>query len=285
VQPAPSLLRRPEEIFDGYVFDLDGTLYLGDGVLAGAVRLLEAIRELDRSVVFASNNPTRTPAEYVEKLDGLGIRAAQREVVNSLEVTVHWVVAEHPQARVFAIAEQPLIGALRDAGVALSEDPAEIDLVIASYDRTLEYRKLQVAFDALWHRDDTRLVATNPDPYCPTPSGGEPDAAAVIAAVEACTGRCCELHFGKPGRPLMDAVTRRLGLAPESCLMVGDRLYTDVAAARTAGMRGALVLSGETGPEALAMAPADRSPDYVLERVDQLLPETEWDRRGWEDTG
>ena len=277
----PSLLRRPEEIFDGYAFDLDGTLYLGDGLLPGAARLIEAIRALDRPVVFASNNPTRTPAQYVDKLGDLGIRATEREVVNSLEVTVGWVVAECPRARVFAIAELPLIDALRDAGTRLSEDPAEIDLVIASYDRTLEYRKLQIAFDALWRREDVRLVATNPDPYCPIPGGGEPDAAAVIAALEASTGRRCELHFGKPGRPMMDAVTRRLGLAPERCLMVGDRLYTDVAAARTVGMHAALVLSGETSPEALAAARGDESPDYVLERVDQLLPQSEWERRRW----
>ena len=281
MQPAPSLLHRPKEIFDGYVFDLDGTLYLGDEVLAGAIRVLHAIRELDRPVVFASNNPTRTPAEYVEKLAALGIRAAEREVVNSLEVAVEWVVAQCPRARVFAVGELPLIGALRAAGVALSEDAGEIDLVIASYDRTLEYRKLQIAFDALWRREDTRLVATNPDPYCPTPGGGEPDAAAVVAALEASTGRRCELHFGKPGRPMMDAVTSRLGVAPKRCLMVGDRLYTDVAAARTAAMRGALVLSGETSLEAVAAAAPDRSPDCVLDRVDQVLPQAEWERRGW----
>lgn len=281
VSRTPSPLRRPEEIFDGYVFDLDGTLYLGDELLPGAGRLIEAIRALDRSVVFASNNPTRTPAQYVDKLAGLGVRATEREVVNSLEVTVDWVAAEFPGAGVFAIAEPPLIDALREAGTRLSEDPAEIDLVIASYDRTFEYRKLQIAFDALWRRDGARLVATNPDPYCPTPGGGEPDAAAVIAALEASTGRRCELHFGKPGWPMMDAVTRRLGLAPERCLMVGDRLYTDVAAARTAGMHAALVLSGETSPEALAAAQGDQSPDYVLDRVDQLLPQAEWQRRGW----
>lgn len=281
MQPAPSPLRRPDELFDGYVFDLDGTLYLGDGLLPGAARLMQAVRELGRPVVFASNNPTRTPAQYVDKLASLGIRACEREVVNSLEVTVDWVLEECPRAGVFAIAEQPLITALRQAGVRLSEDPAAIGLVIASYDRTLEYRKLQIAFDALWRREHTRLVATNPDPYCPTPGGGEPDAAAVVAALEASTGRRCELHFGKPGRPMMDAVTGRLGPVPERCLMVGDRLYTDVAAARTAGMYAALVLTGDTNPEGLAAARADQSPDYVLERIDQLLPQAEWERRGW----
>jgi len=111
------------------------------------------------------------------------------------------------------LAEEPLRQALAAAGVRLSENPAEVDLVITSFDRSLDYRKLQIAFDALWRRPQTRWVATNPDPYCPTANGGQPDAAAVTAALQACTGRRCELHFGKPGRPMMDTVTRRLGLA------------------------------------------------------------------------
>jgi HAD superfamily hydrolase (TIGR01450 family) len=280
---APSLLRRPEELFDGYVFDLDGTLYLGESLLPGAARLLRALRELDRGIAFASNNPTRTPAQYVEKLAGLGVQAAEHEVVNSLAITVDWVLAQCPDACVFVIGEQPLISALHDAGVRLSEDPHEIDLVIASFDRTLEYRKLQIAFDVLWRREDTRLVATNPDPYCPTPNGGEPDAAAVIAALEASTGHRCELHFGKPGQPMMDAVTGRLGLPAERCLMAGDRLYTDVAAANTAGMRGALVLTGETSAQSLEAVAAAEAPDYILGRIDQLFPESEWERRGWQE--
>jgi 4-nitrophenyl phosphatase len=273
---------RPERIFAGYVFDLDGTVYLGDRLLPGSARLLEALRELGQRVTFVSNNPTRTPAEYVEKLNGLGIEVGVEEVINTVVTTVDWVTSECPDARVFAIAEQPLLDALRTAGVRLSEDPAEIDLVIASYDRSLDYGKLQVAFDALWRHERTRLVATNPDPYCPTPNGGEPDAGAVIAALEACTGRRCELHFGKPGAVMMKAVVARLQSAPEDCVVVGDRLSTDLAAARSAGADGALVLTGETDAADLAGLSGDERPDYVLERLDQLLPSAEWKRRGWD---
>src|SRR5207249_2403945 len=112
--------------------------------------------------------------------------------------TTHWLQQHHPTATVFAIAEEPLQRALRDAGFRLSDDPAQIDLVIASYDRTFDYRKLLIAFDALWPggagrpgeaKARAKLVATNPDRYCPLPGGrGEPDAAAVVAAIEACTG-------------------------------------------------------------------------------------------------
>jgi HAD superfamily hydrolase (TIGR01450 family) len=282
MSPSP-LLSRPDRIFDGYAFDLDGTVYLGDELLPGSARLLAALRKLDRRVAFVSNNPTRTPLQYVDKLGKLGVQASEHEVINTVITTVDWVLAECPSARVFAIAEAPLLEALQAAGVQLSEDPAEIDLVIASFDRALEYRKLQIAFDALWRRDRARLVATNPDPYCPTPEGGEPDAAAVVAAVEACTGRTCEMHFGKPGRPMMETVARRLGVPPERCVMVGDRLSTDLAAAETAGMSGALVLSGETDMGTVERLTADERPDYLLDRIDYLLPPAEWHRRGWQE--
>jgi ribonucleotide monophosphatase NagD (HAD superfamily) len=106
----------------------------------------------------------------------------------------------------------------------------------------------------------------------------------VIAALEACTGRHCELHFGKPGRVMMEAVAARLQAAPEDCVVVGDRLSTDLAAARSAGAHGALVLTGETGVDDLGGLAGDERPDYVLERLDQLLPAGEWERRGWRET-
>ena len=277
----PPLLRRPDRIFDGYVFDLDGTLYLGDQPLPGAARLLDALRELGRTILFVSNNPTRTPVEYVEKLGRLGVQASEGEVINTVLTTVEWVRREHPDARVFAIAEEPLLDALRAAGVRLCEDPGEIDVVIASFDRALNYRKLQIAFDALWRRRDTRLLATNIDRYCPTPEGGQPDTGALVAALETCTGRRCEEHFGKPGRVMGEAITRRLQLPSADCVVVGDRLYTDLAAAKRGGMAGAVVITGETEPADLASLDESEQPEFVLARVDQLLPDTEWERRGW----
>lgn len=274
----------PDRLFAGYVFDLDGTLYLGEEALPGARRLLEALRDLDRRVVFVSNNPTREPEEYVDKLEGLGISTDPAEVVNTVMTTTDWVLREAAGQAVFAVAEEPLLRALRAAGVRLTEEPEEIDLVIASYDRGFDYRKLQIAFDALWLHGRARLVATNPDPFCPMPNGrGEPDAASVTAALEACTGVRCEQHFGKPGAVMMDAVADRLGLEPSDCVMVGDRLSTDVMAAKTAGMSSALVMTGETTPRLLADAGDDEQPDYVIDRVDRLLPQAELDRRGWTD--
>jgi HAD superfamily hydrolase (TIGR01450 family) len=275
--PAPSgsvseLPRVPDRLYAGYVFDLDGTIYLGSELLPGAARLVQALRDMGRKVVFVSNNPTRDPEEYAKKLSDLGVPTPPLEVINTVVTTTDWLAVNAPEATVFPVSEEPLKRALRRRGIRISEEPAEIDIVIASYDRHFEYRKLQIAFDAI--RAGARLVATNPDRFCPFPGGrGEPDAASITAAIEACTGASCELHFGKPGPVMLQAVADALGLAPADCLLTGDRLTTDIRAAHEASMASALVLTGETDRQALADISDDDRPDYVLDRIDRLVPE------------
>lgn len=265
--------RRPERLYAGYIFDLDGTIYLGEGLLPGASRLIAALRAAGRRVLFLSNNPTKDPAMYAAKLTALGIATTPAEVVNTVTTMTHWLRRHHPEATVYPIAEEPLVGALRDAGIRISDDPAEIDFVIASYDRTFTYRKLQIAFDALWYHKRARLITTNPDRYCPFPGGrGEPDAAAITAAIEACTGVRCAVNVGKPDPIMLNTALDVLRLDATACVMVGDRLYTDMRMARERGMPCALVLTGETTREALGSVSERERPDYVLERIDQLLP-------------
>jgi HAD superfamily hydrolase (TIGR01450 family) len=263
----------PERLYGGYVFDLDGTVYLGEELLPGAGRLLQRLRELGRRVVFVSNNPTRDPAMYADKLGRLGVQASVGEILNTVVTMTRWLARTHPEATVFPIAEAPLCRALEEAGIRMSDDPAEIDLVVASYDRGFDYGKLQVAFDAIWYHRRARLVATNLDRFCPFPGGrGEPDAGAVVAAIEACTGARCEVNAGKPGPLMLEAAMELLGLDAGDCVMVGDRLSTDIAMARAAGMPSALVLTGDTTPAALAAAPPGERPTWVLDRIDRLLP-------------
>ena len=155
----------------------------------------------------------------------------------------------------------------------LTEDPEEIDVVVASYDRTFDYRKLQIAFDAIWFHKRARLITSNPDRYCPMPGGrGEPDAAAVVAAIEACTQMTCEANLGKPGVEMLETVLGMLGLPANRCVMIGDRLSTDIAMAAAAGMDSALVLTGETTPAMAADLSHDVAPTWILDRIDHLLP-------------
>src|SRR5690606_33734272 len=136
-----------------------------------------------------------------------------------------WLLREAPGSKVFVVGEQPLKDELTAAGFQLTERAGEIEFVIASFDRTFEYRKLQIAFDAI--RAGARLIATNADRYCPVPGGGEPDAAAIIAAIEACTNTKIEVVVGKPSPIMAQAVAEIIQLPLERCLMTGDRLETD----------------------------------------------------------
>lgn len=267
-------LTSPTRFYSAYLFDLDGTIYLGDELLPGAAELLAALRRHGARTVFLSNNPTKDPAMYVEKLRRLGIEVELADVVNTVVSTVGWLTRHHPDATVFAIAEEPLQRALREAGIRLSDDPAEIDIVIASYDRAFDYRKLQIAFDAIWQNRRAQLITTNPDRYCPFPGGrGEPDAAGIVAAIEATTGITCAANMGKPDRIMIDTVLEALGIPLDDAIMVGDRLGTDVRMAVNAGMSSALVLTGDsTLDDVDACDPAER-PTFILDRIDQLLPE------------
>jgi len=272
----------PDRLYEGYVFDLDGTIYLGDDLLPGARRLVEKLRDLGKRVVFLSNNPTRTPRMYAEKLTGLGIPTPEHEVVNTVVTMTRWLMQNHPEATVFPISEEPLVRSLQEAGVRISERAEEIDIVIASYDRGFDYRKLQIAFDAIWYHKRARLVTTNPDRYCPLPGGrGEPDAAAVVGAIEGCTGAKCEVNVGKPDPIMLETVTGMLGLEASECVVTGDRLYTDIRMALDAGMPSAVVLTGETTAEMLEAEPGENRPDLVLDRIDRLIPPRLWDEFGW----
>lgn len=254
--------------YAAYLFDLDGTIYLGDTLLPGAAETVMKLRQAGRRTVFLSNNPTKTRAQYVEKLERLGIPTPLEDVVNSSFVLVRWLLEQAPHARLFVVGEEPLKHDLRAAGFQLTEKAGEIDFVVASFDRTLVYSKLQIAFDAI--NAGARLIATNADRYCPVPGGGEPDAAAVIAAIEACTGAVCDPVVGKPSPIMISTIAQMLSLPPAACMMVGDRLETDIQMGINAGMATALVLTGDADP--VKLAASGLQPTYVLNGIHELLP-------------
>ncbi len=267
----------PSRFYRAYIFDLDGTVYLGDALLPTAGETITRLRQRGARTLFLSNNPTHTREAYARKLTRLGLPTPVEDILNSSLVMVDFLKAHLPQARLFVIGEPPLMEALRAAGFELVEDAVQTDAVIASFDRTFVYRKLQIAFDAI--RAGARFFATNGDRYCPVPGGGEPDAAAIIAAIEACTNVKCEAIVGKPSRYTIDAVLNLVKLPAHECVMTGDRLETDVKMGLDAGMSAALVLTGATTEAAFAQrkahAQSDIQPTYVLRRLGDLIPEGE----------
>ncbi|MDR1768087.1 MAG: HAD-IIA family hydrolase [Propionibacteriaceae bacterium] len=268
-----AILKRPQALCEAYLFDLDGTVYLGDELLPGAAEAIGELRRRGIPVRFLSNNPTKTPEQYADKLGDLGLPTPAADIANTVVATTRWLLRNHPGATVFPIAEAPLIEAFERAGIAMSDDPARVDVVVASYDRGFDYRKLQIAFDALWRHRRAILIATNPDRYCPFPGGrGEPDCAAVVAAIEACSQVRCQKVLGKPDPELARLALDGLDVDPARCLMVGDRLATDVELARRANLASALVLTGDSTLDEVAALPPAGRPDFVLERIDHILP-------------
>ena len=275
----------PTELHQAYVFDLDGTIYLGDHLLPGAARLIGELRRRGIPVRFLSNNPTKDPRQYVEKLARLGLPTDIADIANTVVTTTRWLQEHHPDATLFVVGEEPLKRALTEAGFRLSDDPERIDIVIASYDRTFDYSKLQIAFDAIWFHRRAILIQTNPDRFCPFPGGrGEPDCAAITAAIEACTGVKSVANLGKPSPIMLEEALQGLDVDPAACVMVGDRLHTDIQMALDTGMASCLVLTGETTPDDVAALDENHQPTYVLDRVDRLIPQRLWDELGWTET-
>lgn len=260
-------MRAPGKLYGGYILDLDGTVYLGDELLPGA---REALAELKSraSVVYLTNKPLYLPANYAEKLTRLGVQTSAEEVVSSTDALLLYLKNHAPNARIFVVGEPPLIGLLESAGYEVTEDPHKVEVVVVSFDRTFDYRKLKIAFDAV--NAGARLVATNPDAHCPSPDGGLPDCAAMLAAIEASTGARAEAIVGKPSQHMVAVLLEKLGVPARDTLLVGDRLSTDVRMANEAGMASALVLTGATSLEE-ALSSQDK-PDYIIDGLGELLP-------------
>jgi NagD protein len=257
----------PRFPYRGFIVDLDGTVYLGERLLPGAQAALAALRAAGRRVCFLSNKPIERRADYAAKLTRLGIPTAPEEVLNSAYVLARYLAREAPGARCFVIGEPPLVAELAAAGLAPVDD-ARVDYVVVAFDRTFDYRKLDVALQAVT-RHGARLVGTNPDRTCPVEGGEIPDAAGMIGAVEGVTGRRVDPIVGKPSPITLRVALDWLGLPAAECAVVGDRLETDVAMGRTAGLATILVLTGITragDPEI-----ARWRPDHVVASLDELL--------------
>jgi len=251
----------------GWLFDLDGTVYLGEALIPGAERTIAALRADGRRVAFLSNKPLYTRADYAEKLTRLGVPAREDEVVNSSIVLARHLQKLDPGAPVFVIGEPPLIGELRAHGFEVRND-ADVRWVVIAFDRTFDYAKLNTALQAV-RRRDARLIATNPDRTCPTDEGEIPDCAGMMAAVEAVTGKTVEVIVGKPSPIILEVALATLGVAAADCVIVGDRIETDIVMGKRLGLATVLVLSGITRPGDPRIA--ELRPDLVVDSIAALV--------------
>lgn len=268
IRPKCSLLQGIFHLrFQGYIFDLDGTIYLGEALLPKAQETILKLRASGGRVLFLSNKPTESRIVFANKLSRLGIKTSVDDVINSSYVSALFFKKEMPDAKLFVMGEAPLIRELVEAGIALSTEPKDTDVVLVSLDRGLSYEKIHFAYHAA--QNGAQIWATNPDLVCPMPNDEIIDAGATIAALEALLRRPIDGIVGKPSRIMVDTVLGHLNLPPSDCLMVGDRLETDIAMGNASGMTTALLLTGVARREDIEVM--DIRPDYVFESLENIL--------------
>lgn len=248
----------------GAIVDLDGTVYRGGDPIPGAVDGLRAFRAAGVSVLFFSNNPVRSPAGFARKLRGMGIDADPAAVVTSGVATAEYLLAEHPGDACHVVGEDGLREQLAARGLDLVAEPTAADVLVASYDRGFDYDRLTDGLRAL--RAGAAFVGTDPDGFVPAADGDVvPGSGAVVGAIGATVDREPEAIPGKPSAFALDLALDRLGVAAGDCLVVGDRLDTDVALGKRAGATTALVTTGATTRADLGDGTG--SPDRVLDSL------------------
>lgn len=250
----------------GALVDLDGTVYRGGEPIPGAADGVGTLRDAGTDVLFVTNKAIDSPETCCENLANFGIDCDRDDVVTSASVTASFLRRRHPNRRAYVVGEEPLTTVLADANVPVTSDPTAAEVVVASLDRTLDYDTLAAVLVAL--DSETPYVATNPDRTCPVADGEIPGAGVTIGAIEGCTGRPPDAVLGKPSETMTTVATRRLDADPGECIVVGDRLETDIAMGNRAGMDTVLVLSGVTDRSDLVASPIE--PDHVVDTVDDL---------------
>ncbi len=251
------------------ILDMDGVLWRGDTPIGNLAEIFGEMRRRSWRFVFATNNSTRTPEEYVARLERFGVEAEPWQVVTSSQAVAEMIRREHPHVEaVFAIGENGLLRALEARGLRCLpvERAQEAQAVVVGLDRQVNFAKMSEA--TLLVRRGVPFYATNPDRTFPTPRGEIPGAGAWVSVIVTASN-VTPRFAGKPSPYLIELALQRLGSTPRETWVIGDRLETDIAAAQAAGCRSVLVLSGVSTPQqAEKWSPP---PDRVVENLAALL--------------
>ncbi len=250
-----------------FLFDLDGTLYLGETLFPFTKELLATLRATGRDYLFMTNNSSKSVADYVKKLRRLGIPAEESDFVTSAQATLEYLQETCPGKALYVCGTASLQAELAAGGFQVTADYRQAQAVVMGFDTELTFRKLEDVCRILTQRE-VPYLATNPDLVCPTEFGFVPDCGSVCAMVYNATGRRPKV-LGKPETAMVRLAMARKGAAPGETAVVGDRMYTDVQCGLNAGVASILVMSGETTPEILAAYPG--KPTLVLPDCGAIL--------------
>ncbi len=250
-----------------FLFDMDGTLYLGDRLFDFTIELLQKIKAKGKKYMFMTNNSSKSVSAYIEKLGKLGIKATKEDFITSSQATAYYLKKHHANARLYVCGTKSLKEELKENGFTVTENIDEVDCIVMGYDTELNYKKLWDVSYMLTTRD-LPYIATNPDYVCPTEWGSVPDCGSVCDMIFNATGKR-PLFIGKP-EPLMPMLAmEQYGYTPKETAVIGDRIYTDVKSGLNAGAVSVLVMSGETTKEILDASPD--KPDIVLKDASEIM--------------
>lgn len=261
--------------------DMDGTIYLGSTLFPFTIDFLDSMKNAGVGYSFLTNNPTKSVADYLKKLEGMGIHADNDNMYTTSLAAIDYIKSHYPQARrLFLLGTPSMISQFEKVGFeSCSDDPDDVpDVLVVAFDPTLVYSRLCRA--SWWASQGIPYVATNPDRVCPTDQRTIlVDCGSICRCIESASGRKPDITLGKPDPNMLYGIMDKYGLKPEEVAMVGDRIYTDTATAHNAGAFGVLVLSGETTLETAEKVAADAAsnpdpefypPDLIVRDVKEL---------------
>lgn len=251
-----------EEI-DLFVLDMDGTFYMGEHIIEGALDFIHICRKKGKKFLFFTNNSSQSPENYIKKLGRMGCEIDRDQIMTSGDVAIRFLNREYPEASVFLMGTPPLEENMRDSGIRLTDGKA--DIVVAAFDKTLTYEKLEKGCTLI--REGAVFLATHPDINCPTDTGFIPDCGAICAAMTLSTG-IKPRYLGKPYKETVQMIFDKTKVPTKRTGFVGDRLYTDVATGVNHGGKGLLVLSGETRLEDVAAS--ETKPDAIFKSLGEI---------------
>lgn len=251
-----------------FLLDMDGTLYLGDRLYDFTQLLLQTIRNTGRRYLFMTNNSSQSVADYIQKLDKMGIHATREDFMTSSQATAYYLHKHHPGKKLYVCGTRSLIEELEMEGFSTTTELDRVECVVMGFDRELTFQKLEDVSKLLLTRPELPYIATNPDLVCPTEFGSVPDCGSVCQMIFNATGKR-PVVIGKPS-PLMPRLAmERMGIMPTQTMVIGDRIYTDVKSGLNAGAKAVLVMSGETTQKILDES-ADK-PDLVLQDCSEII--------------
>ncbi len=243
---------------------MDGTIYRSDKLIPNAEIVIKKLRELGKKIIFISNKTTGSVSDYLGFLQSHNIEVKREEIVTATTVIVKYLTEYHPGEIFYAIGEEKFIYELKNNGMIYSGDPGKIKLVIITLDRTLNFNKLEIAAKAI--ENGAKFYAANIDDTCPVEGGEITDAGSIITALEKRTHKKLEKHFGKPSLYMVEEIKNRLNLNLSDCLIIGDRLETDIAMGNAFNIDTALVSTGVTN-----YLNGKYKPTYLINSVFDLI--------------